>query len=404
MNRVVVTGLGVVSPAGCKLSEFWSQILDGISAIRPITLVSSDLLDIKVAAEVVGFEPSAWIEPKRLSMLDRFSQFAIAAAQQALVDARLVIDESLAEHVATIVGSGVGGQNTLETSYKRIYGEGNLRAHPLTILKLMINAPVSNISIELGLKGPSFAIASACASGTHAIGEAFFMVRSGRVKAAVAGGSDACLTLGTIKAWEAMRVLSQDTCRPFCRDRSGTVLGEGSAICVLETLDDARARGAQIYAEVVGFGMGADGRDMVLPDVAGVARVIDQALKDAKLELDSVDYVNAHGTGTIANDIIESRALQRAFGSHARHLAISSSKAVLGHGLGAAGALEFAVTVLAVRNQVAPPTANFTEKDPECDLDYVPNEARQTPIRAAISSSLAFGGLNAVLVVRPPPT
>jgi len=388
MNRVVVTGLGVVSPAGCKLSEFWSQIRDGISAIRPITLVSSDLLDTKVAAEVVGFEPSAWIEPKRLSMLDRFSQFAVAAAQHALGDARLAIDESLAEHVATIVGSGVGGQNTLETSYKRIYGEGNLRAHPLTILKLMINAPVSNISIELGLKGPSFAIASACASGTHAIGEAFLMVRSGRVKAAVAGGSDACLTLGTIKAWESMHVLSQDTCRPFCRDRSGTVLGEGSAICVLETLDDARARGAQIYAEVVGFGMGADGRDMVLPDVAGVARVIVQALKDAKLELDSVDYVNAHGTGTIANDIIESRALQRAFGSHARRLAISSSKAVLGHGLGAAGALEFAITVLAVRDQVAPPTANFTEKDPECDLD--PNEARQTPIRAAISSSLAL--------------
>lgn len=398
-----MTGLGVISPAGSNLAGFWTQMVNGISAIRPITLVSQDLLEIKLAAEVAGFDPNAWFEPRRLAMMDRFSQFAVAAAQQALRDAQLVIDESLAEHVATIVGSGVGGQNTLEAGYKRIYGEGNLRAHPLTILKLMINAPVSNISIELGLKGPSFAIASACASGTHAIGEAFWMIRSGRVKAAIAGGADACLTLGTIKAWEAMRVLSQDTCRPFCRDRSGTILGEGAAICVLETLEDARARGAQIYAEVAGFGMGADARDMILPDAAGVARVIHQALTDAKLEPDSVDYVNAHGTGTVANDIIESKALRRVFRSHATRLAISSSKAVLGHGLGAAGALEFVVTVLAIRDQVAPPTANFTERDPECDLDYVPYEARQMPIRAAISSSLAFGGLNAVLVLRPPP-
>jgi nodulation protein E len=268
----------------------------------------------------------------------------------------------------------------------------------------MTNGPVSNISIELGLKGPSFTIASACASGTHAIGEAFFMVRSGRVKAAVAGGAEACLTLGTIKAWEALRVLSPDTCRPFSRDRSGTVLGEGAAICVLETLEGARARGAQIYAEVAGFGMGADGRDMVLPDASRVARIIEEAVRDAKVDLDSVGYVNAHGTGTMANDVAESGALRKAFGGHASRLAISSSKAVLGHGLGAAGALEFVVTVLAVRDQVAPPTANFTEKDPECDLDYVPYEARQIPIRAAISSSLAFGGLNAVLVVRPPPT
>jgi len=399
MNRVVVTGIGVVSPIGSTREKFWSGLVEARSGIGPITSIPTDRLNIRIAAEVRDFDPSQHFDPKRVGMLDRFSQFAVVAARAAVRDAQLDITEELALGAATIVGNGAGGVNTIDDSYFKLYGQNATRAHPLSIPRLMANAACSLISMDLGLKGPTFTIASACASGTHAIGQAFQMVRMGQAQVALAGGSEACITVGTIKGWEALRVMSADTCRPFSRTRSGLVLGEGAAMFVLEPRDHAVARGAPIYGELKGFGMSADANDITAIDPDGAARAIRAALTDAKINPDDVDYVNAHGTGTALNDKGETIALRKAFGDSAGRLAVSSSKAVLGHSLGAAGALEFAATTLAVHHQIIPPTANFEEPDPDCDLDYVPNTARNSPIETAMSSSFAFGGLNAVVVL-----
>jgi nodulation protein E len=325
-------------------------------------------------------------------------QFAISAARAAVSDASLTIDEQLALEIATIIGTGAGGQTTLDRAYFKLYGENSQKVHPMLIPRWMVNAAVCPVSIELGLKGPAYSVASACASGTHAIGQAFHMIRSGTTPVAIAGGTEACLSVGPIKAWEALRILSNNTCRPFSKTRSGLVLGEGAAILVLEARDRALARGAHIYAEVHGFGMSADAVDMLSPDHDGAVRAMRAALRDARVNLEDIDYVNAHGTGTTLNDRTETKALRTTFGAHANRLAVSSNKGVLAHGLGAAGALEAAATALTLHNQVAPPTANFEAADPECDLDVIPNVARRMPIRAAISNSFAFGGLNAVLV------
>jgi nodulation protein E len=348
---------------------------------------------------VPDFEPEAHFDPKRAGIIDRFAQFAVVSARAAVRDAQLTIDDKLALATATVIGTGVGGQNTQDEQYYRLYAQNSPRLHPFTVPKLMINAAVSHASMDLGLKGPAYSVATACASGTHAIGLAFHMVRSGQAPMAVAGGADACLTVGTIKGWEGLRVLASDTCRPFSKTRSGLVLGEGAATVILESRDRAIARGAPIYAELLGFGMSADAGDITTPDADGAARAMQAALDDARLAAGDIDYINAHGTGTVANDRTETLAIRRVFGAHADRLAVSSSKAVLGHSLGAAGALELAATALALRHQIIPPTANFEEPDPECDLDVVPNMARSTPIRVAMSNSFAFGGLNAVLVI-----
>ncbi len=399
MNRVVITGIGVVSPIGSTHEKFWSSLVEARSGIGPISIIPTERLNIRIAAQVLDFDPAQHFETKRQGMLDRFAQFAVVAARAAVQDAQLEITEEIALQAATIVGNGAGGMNTLDDSYYRLYAQNASRAHPLSIPRLMANAACSQVSMDLGLKGPTFTIASACASGTHAIGQAFQMVRLGQAPVALAGGAEACITVGTIKAWEALRVLSTDTCRPFSRTRTGLVLGEGAAIFVLETRERAMARGAPIYAELTGFGMSADAGDLTAIDPDGAARAIRWALNDAKLNADDIDYVNAHGTGTALNDRGETAALHRAFGDSAAHLAVSSSKGVLGHSLGAAGALELAATALALHHQTIPPTANFEEVDPDCDLDYVPNTARNSPIQNAMSSSFAFGGLNAVLVL-----
>ena len=399
MNRVVVTGIGVVSPVGSTREEFWSGLVEARSGIGPITRIPTERLNIRIAAEVRDFDPAQHFDSKRLGMMDRFSQFAVVAARAAVEDAQLDITEEIALSAATIVGNGAGGMNTLDDAFLRLYGQNSSRSHPLTIPRLMANAPSSLISMDLGLKGPTFTIASACASGTHAIGQAFQMVRTGQAQVALAGGTEACITVGTMKAWEALRVMSADTCRPFSRNRSGLVLGEGAAIFVLEPRERAAARGALIYGEIKGFGMSADAGDITAIDPNGAARAISAALTDAKVNPDEMDYVNAHGTATALNDKGETIALHKAFGDSAERLAVSSSKAVLGHSLGAAGALEFAATALALHHQIIPPTANFEEPDPDCDLDYVPNTARNAPLELAMSSSFAFGGLNAVLVL-----
>jgi len=399
MNRVVVTGLGVVSPVGATLEEFWSAVVDGRSGIGQITIIPTERLNVRIAAQVGNFDPLAHFDPRRANHLDRVAQFAVVAARAAVRDAQIEVDEELSRKIACVVGTGVGGQNTQDDQYFRLYAQNSSKLHPLTIPRLMFNAAASHVSMDLHLKGPTYTVATACASGTHAIGQAFHMVRSGQAPLAIAGGTEACITVGTMKGWEALRVLSSDTCRPFSMTRSGLVLGEGSAMIVLEPRERAVKRGARIYAELLGFGMSADAADLTAPDVDGGTRAMEAALHDARTNVDEVDYVNAHGTGTVANDRTETAALHQVFRSCPEHLAVSSSKGVLGHSLGAAGALELAATALAIDRKVIPPTANFEEPDPECDLDVVPNVARQGCIRKAMSNSFAFGGLNAVLVL-----
>lgn len=398
MNRVVVTGIGVVSPVGCALQEFWTAVVEGRSGIDRLLIARSERLTTRIAAQARQFDPAAHFEGKQLGLLDRFSQFAVVAARAAVHDAGLTISEQLALAVPTIIGSAAGGQTTMDDSYFKLYSDNATRLHPLTVPRLMTSAAASQVSMDLGLKGPAFCVASACASGAHAIGLAFQMLRSGQTPVAIAGGAEACLTAGTIKAWESLRVLSQDTCRPFSRTRSGLVLGEGAAVFLMEERTHALARGARVYAEVQGFGMSADAFDITTSDPDGAARAMRAGLADARKNPEAVDYVNAHGTGTTHNDRTETTALHNVFGPHARQLAVSSSKAVLGHGLGAAGALEFAATALAIHHQTIPPTAHFEEIDPDCDLDVVPNVARQAMINVAMSNSFAFGGLNAVLL------
>ncbi len=401
VNRVVVTGLGAVTPLGLTNDSYWAGLKAGVSGIAPIVNVAdADKLSQKVAAEVRGFNPLQHFEERELSTLDRVSQFAVVAAREAIANAGIEFDMALSLRTAAIVGTGAGGQGTLDENYRRIYIENKTRVFPLTVPKLMVNASASQVSMQCGLRGPAFVIASACASATHAIGLSFQMVRSGMVDCAVTGGTEACLTFGTVRGWEAMRVMAPDTCRPFSKDRKGLVLGEGAAMMVLEPLERAQARGANILCEVVGFGMTADAADLTAPDLGGMTRAIQQALDAGGLAPEDIQYVNAHGTGTAINDEIETRAIRQIFGAHADKLAVSSTKSMVGHALGAAGALEMAAMVMAVREDMVPPTINYTEADPACDLDYVPNTGRAMPVNAAMSNSFAFGGLNAVLAVK----
>jgi nodulation protein E len=400
VNRVVVTGLGAVTPLGHDVPSYWSGLKAGENGIRPVELIAPETLNQKVLGEVKNFDPLKHFDDRQLTILDRVCQFAVVAAREAIAQSGLTFEGELSERTAAIMGTGTGGQTTVDESYKRLYGDKQARVFPLTIPKLMVNAPASQVSMMCGLRGPSFAVVSACASATHAIGLSFHMVRSGMVKAAVCGGAEACLTFGGIKCWEAMRVMAPDKCRPFSKDRKGMIIGEGAAAVVLETEADAKKRGAEILGEIIGFGMSADAKDITAPDVNGMTRALKGALNDAAVNLDDIQYVNAHGTGTTANDRTETEALKLTFGDHARKLALSSTKSMIGHALGAAGALEFVATLLSIRDSVAPPTINYLGLDPECDLDCVPNEARDMTITTALSNSFAFGGLNAVLVAK----
>ncbi len=400
MNRVVVTGLGVCAATGKSVPEFAANLKAGKSAIGAITVISTAALNTKIGAQVPDFDATAYFDSGKLALYDRSVQFALVASREAVTQSGLDFRAGLGARTAAIIGCGVGGQATQDESYHRLYAEGAKRLHPFTIPKLMVNATASHVTMEHGITGPSFVVASACSSSNHAIGVAFQMLRAGMVEAAVTGGAESVFTFGTIKGWEALRVMAPDTCRPFSRDRKGMVLGEGAAILVLETRAHALARGAAILAEIIGFGSTSDAADIVLPAVAGAAGAMAACLKDAGIAPEAVDYVNAHGTGTAANDATETKALHLVFGDHARKLAVSSTKSMHGHTLGAAGAIELAATILAMRDGFIPPTANFTAPDPQCDLDYVPNETRAGRIDVAISNSFAFGGHNAVVAVR----
>lgn len=374
---------------------------EGRSAIAPLTGFESEDMRVKVAAQVRDYDPAQHIDPKKLPLLDRVSQFAVIAAREAARQSGLDFREGkFGQRAACVVGTGVGGETAHDEAAKRLYREGNPRIHPLTVVRVMPSAPTSHVSIELGITGPSFGVTGACATSNHALAQALALVRSGMVDVAVAGGAEACLSVGTLRAWEAMRILADDTCRPFCKQRRGLVLGEGAGMVVLEDYEHARARGAEILAELAGAGMSADAGDIVLPSADGAAQAIAAALRDAGLDPADVDYINAHGTATPANDPTETKAIHKVFGERAKQVAVSSTKSVHGHALGAAGALEIIAALGALREGVIPPTANFIDPDPECDLDYVPNVAREAPVRAVLSNAFAFGGLNAVVALK----
>jgi nodulation protein E len=400
MNRVAITGMGVISALGQDTASMRSALKQGRSAIGPLTALLADQLIIRIGAQVPDFDPMAHFPEKQLSVLDRCSQLALAAARQAVTASGLDFRNEVGVRTAVIIGTGVGGMVTIDENFRRLYSDGAKRFQPLTIPKMMISAPVSHITMENGIKGPAFTVASACASANHAIGVAFQMVRSGAVDAALSGGTESIFTLGSLKAWEAMRIMAPDTCRPFSLGRKGLVLGEGAGIFVLENLARAKARGADILAEIVGFGMTSDAADIVLPSLEGAAGAMRACLSDGGLAREQVSYINAHGTGTAMNDVTETRAIRAVFGRHADKLSVSSTKSLHGHALGAAGALELAATLLALQGDFLPPTANFTESDPQCDLDYIANESRSARTEIALSNSFAFGGLNAVLAVR----
>jgi nodulation protein E len=401
VHRVVVTGLGAITPLGHTVAEYWDGLKGGKSGLGPITLAGTpEELTQKIAAEIKDYDPLKHFEERELATLDRVSQIAVVAAREAIANSGLKFDMPLSVRTACIIGCGVGGMMTLDDTYRRVYLEKKKRVFPLSIPRLMVNAPASQISMHCGLRGPTYVIASACASATHAIGAAFHMVRSGAVDCAVTGGSEACISFGTIRGWEAMRVMAPEVCRPFSINREGMMIGEGAATLVLEPLERAQARGAKILGEIVGFGMSADAGDLTAPDIGGMSRAMDGALADAGLKPQDIQYINAHGTGTAANDATETAALHQVFGDYAGKLAVSSTKSMVGHALGAAGALEMVAMMMAIHQDIAPPTISYLGPDPACDLDYVPNEARAMTIGAAMSNSFAFGGLNAVLVAK----
>jgi nodulation protein E len=400
MRRVAITGVGAISAIGRNTAEFAESLRQGRPGIGPIESTDCSQLRFQNGAEVHGYSHQPYFDDRKADFMDRFAQFALIAAREAVECAGVTWTPELRENAAIVTGSCVGGQNAQDAGFVEVYKLGRNRVHPLTIPRTMANAGASHISMEFGIVGPSFTISTACSSAGHAIGHAYWMVRSGGADLAICGGSEAPFSFGILKAWEAMRVVSPDTCRPFSKDRRGMILGEGAAMLVLEPLDAALARGARVHAEIVGFGMSADASHITQPSAEGAARAMRAVLKDAALAPEQVGYINAHGTATPANDPTETAAIRAVFGAHAEKLAVSSTKSMHGHALGAAAALECLAAVLALRDGVLPPTANYRVSDPDCDLDVIPNQARAAQVEYAISNSFAFGGLNAVLALR----
>jgi nodulation protein E len=398
--------MGVISALGLDQQQFWQALVNGQTGIGPIPQdvgpnpeMGMNQVRFKNGAAVLGYNAETYFSRKTLSFMDRFAQFSVIAAREAVTMAGIEWTDELRESAAIITGSCMGGRFTEEIGYWELFHHGRHRVHPLTIPLGMSNAGASHISMEFGLHGPAYTISTACSSSAHAIGNALWMVRSGAAPLAIAGGSESPLFLGGLKAWEAMRVVSPDTCRPFSANRSGMILGEGGAMLVLEPLDRALARGAKPLAEIVGFGMSADACHVTQPSAEGAAKAMRAALRDGGLAPEQVGYINAHGTATEANDRMEAEAIHAIFGRNTT-LPVSSTKSMHGHTLGAAGAIEAVATVLALRNGILPPTINYTQPDPECDLDVIPNQSRPAGAEVALSQSFAFGGLNAVLAFR----
>ncbi len=400
-TRVVITGIGAVSAAGVGAERLWSAARDGRSCITPPVFPYAYRGRIKIAAQVRDFDPKLYLDKNTMAFCDPVSQYLLVAADEAMAQAGFDRDTRFGPRGATIVGTGIGGMITIEEGIHLALVLGG-RPHPLMVPKLIPSACPANLSIRYGLQGPSFAVVSACSSATQAIGIGMQMIRSGVVDVAAVGGTEDHITNNAMLAWEALRVMTPDFCRPFSKGRNGMVLGAGAGVVLLESDEHAKARGARILAELAGYGTTTDAKDHVAPDVAGAARAMRLALEDAEVSPGDIDYVNAHGTATIVNDSTESAAIARVFGDRAHTVPLSSTKPIHGHGLGAAGALELVVTLGAMRDAIAPPTINYIEPDEKCPVDAIPNEARPMRIKTAMSNSFAFGGINAVLVVREP--
>ncbi len=394
-RRAVVTGMGAVCATGHDVPAFLAALRDGAVGIAPIDTIPTEKLSVPIAAAIRGLDIGQHIPDRRQRVLDRAAQLALIAGVQAMAQSGL---EAPQLTDGAVILAATSGQETLDAAYAQLHAGG--RVHPLTVPRVMANAPASTLSQEFGLRGPCFAVASACASASHAIGLAAQMIRAGMVEVAVTGGADASVTVGFLKGWEGLRVLSADACRPFSHNRSGLVIGEGAGILVLESAGHARRRGATVIAEIAGFGMTADAGDLTAPSAEGAGRAMAAALADAGCAPAEIGYVNAHGTGTWLNDRTEVEALRQVFGAHLDRLPVSSTKSMIGHCMTAGGALELIATVMALRDGVLPPTMGFAEPDPDCAIDCVPNAARTADVAAAMSNAFAFGGLNAVLVAR----
>jgi 3-oxoacyl-[acyl-carrier-protein] synthase II len=408
MGRVVITGLGVVSPSGIGIETLWQNLVNGVSGIGPITRFDASKHDCRIAGEVKGFDPLQWVDKKEARKMDLFIHYAIAAAQMAVEDAGLKVTSEEAERVGVFIGTGMGGVPALEESHRILMEKGPSRISAYFIPSIITNLASGQVSMRYGMKGPNSCVCTACATGNHAIGDAFRLVARGNADVMVAGGTEAVITPLTIGGFAAMRALSTRNneptraSRPFDKDRDGFVMGEGSGVMILESLEHARRRGARIYAEIVGYGMSADAYHITqpAPDGEGAARSMGLALADAGVRPSEVDYINAHGTSTPTGDVNETQAIKTVFGEHAYKVAVSSTKSMTGHLLGAAGGVESVITVLTILHGQIPPTINYEVPDPDCDLDYVPNVARRLPVRVALTNSFGFGGTNASLVFR----
>jgi nodulation protein E len=406
-RRVVVTGLGAVTPIGQNVDELWAGVHAGKSGVSPLEYFPLDDLKILIGAQIKGFDPKTRLKnykrDKIIVHADRYSWFAAAAAEEAVVQSGLQAPFENPYRTACIIGSGAGGLTTFENAYRDLFLNNKRATNPLTLLRIIGSSASAHVGIEYGVKGPTFATCSACSTATHAIGIARDYIQHNLVDVAIAGASEAVINYGTMKAWQALHVLSPDGCFPFSKKRNGTVLAEGAGILVLEELEHAKRRGAKILAEIVGYGMTSDSKDMVNPDIEGPREAMRLALQDAKLPPMKIDYLNAHGTATMINDKNETNAIKDLFGKHAYNLAISSTKSMHGHPLGAGGGIEAALCIKAMQEGWVPPTIGLDEPDPDCDLDYIPNVGRNMKVNYAMSNSFAFGGLNAVLVFGPPP-
>ena len=403
---IVITGMGTVNPLGLTVAETWRNAVEGVSGVGPITLFDSSDISIHIAAEVKGFEPQAYMDSKEARRRDRFEQLATAAAKEALASSGYAVTEEEADRVAVIISCAAGGLGTIQDTLQLLEQSGSRRLSPFVIPMFMSNGAAGMVGIDIGAKGPSFSVGSACASGADGIGQALWLLRNGVVDVALAGATEAPLTLLGVASFDRLGALSRrgadQTPSPFAKGRDGLVVGEGAAVVVLETLDHARRRGAEILAELAGYAATADAFHVTAPaeNGSGGAKAIRFALADAQMTPDEIDYVSAHGTGTQLNDQAETQALKAAMGERAYHVPISSTKSMTGHMMGATGAVEVILCVQAIRTGIVPPTIHLDDPDPECDLDYVPNEARPHKVRAAVSNAFGFGGHNAVLVIR----
>jgi nodulation protein E len=400
MNRVVITGAGTINALGGSVSETLQAMREGQLGIGPLQMRDLDRLSVKIGAQIKDFDPEAHFDRQKLALYDRVTQLVLLASREAMAQSGLEITEELSETTGVVLGTAAGGMNTWDDNFRSVYEEGKNRVHPFVVPKLMTNAAASHLSMAHNIKGPSLTVSTACASSNHAIGLAFHMVRSGMAQVMLAGGGDAMLTFGGIKAWEGLRVMSKTACRPFSANRSGMVQGEGAGVFVLETYEGAKARGAEILAELIGFSMTSDAGDIVMPNQHGAVRAIRGALRDARLDPQDIGYINAHGTGTAANDKTECAAVTEAFGAHAPALMMSSTKSMHGHLIGGTGAVELLACLMALRDGVIAPTIGYEQPDPNCALDVVPNVARQAKVTATLSNAFAFGGMNAVLALK----